>query len=226
MLTYQLAAMCGRYLPDGAWQLASKDAVRVVATVLIVLAYAAWYRRADKDALAPPRELLCGDRAAFVALAALCGAILQIASAAAVALVTEAPALGACEAPTDVSSALRLCSAVAVAPLCEEVVYRGVAFRLMDRVSPTALAALLTSIVFGLIHGDAISAAIACYVGFLLAITVARRRSLVPAIALHAAFNLTSFFAGYIPLSPAAALAITAPLGVLGIIVLLKGKKQ
>ena len=50
--------------------------------------------------------------------------------------------------------------------------------------------------------------------------------SLLPAIALHAAFNLTSFFAGYIPLSPAPVLGITAPLAVAGMIVLLKGKKK
>ena len=226
MAAYHFAATGARYLPDGAIGAAIGALIRLCAAALVVLAYVIWHRRAEKDSLPSPAELKNGDSSAITAIAALCGACLQLAAIAAVALATHSEGFGVREAPYDAASAIRLFSAVAVAPVCEELVYRGIAFRLMDRVSPTVVAALVTSLVFALTHGDAITAAVACYVSFFLAILVSRRRSLVPAIALHAAFNLTSFFTGYIPLSPAAALAIFAPLSAVGIIALVKGKKK
>lgn len=226
MAAYHLAATGTHYLPDGAAFAPLGAIIRAAATAIVVLAYVLWYRRSNEGVLPPPRELAEGDGAAVTAIAALVGVFLQFAAVALVALVTEAEGFGVREAPADAASAIRFFSAVAIAPVCEEVVYRGVAFRIMDRVSPTVVAALVTAIVFGLVHSDALSAAAACYIGFFLAILVSRRRSLVPAIALHAAFNLTSYFTGYVPISPAAALAVSAPLAAAGIIVLLKGKKK
>ena len=237
MLTYHIMAMGAHYLPDGALGAALGAVIRLASAALVVFAYAAWYRRSGESALPPPRELssgevtppprelASGDKTSIVAFAALCGVFLQFAAVAAVALITHSESFGVREAPGDPVSAIRFFGAVAVTPLCEEVVFRGVAFRLLDRVLPTALAALVSAVAFGLIHGDAVTAAVACCVGFLLAILVHRRGSLVPAIALHAAFNLTSYFTGYVPISPAAALAVCAPLGAAGIIALLKGKR-
>lgn len=172
------------------------------------------------------RALITSDRASYIALAALCGALLQLASASAAALALSADSVGVRAAFGDAATWMKHTSAVAVTPICEEIVYRGAAFRLLRRSAPTVTAAFFTAIAFGLIHADAISAAVACYVGFFAAIMYDKRGSLLPAIALHAAFNLTSFFAGYIPLSPAAVLGISAPLAVAGMIAILKGKKK
>lgn len=207
---------------------AAKSAVGAAVRLVCAGALIVLWKRAKLSTLASKGDerFFRPVRGAYIALCALCGALLQIVCACAVTLVLSAGQAGA---RFDFSSAeawTAMIAAVAVTPLCEETVFRGAALRLMRSASPFVVSALVTSILFGLIHNDALTAAIACYVGFLLAALSEKKGSLFPALALHASFNLTSFFCGYITIPPAIALAVSAPPAAVCIIFLLKGKKN
>ena len=177
-------------------------------------------RSPDRDLVSPRRALLPA-----VLLAAVCGIFAQLAASALGAVICGSDVPGERFDVTDASSWAALVSAVAVAPVFEELVFRGELFRIVSRRS--AIAALVgTTLAFALVHAGIAPKATALVFGLVLALVVLRRGSLFPAIAFHAAFKRTSFFAGYIPLTTAAALAVFAPLGAAGIYVLLKGKKN
>ena len=169
---------------------------------------------------------------ATLSLGAICGAFAQLAAAAIAALIEGSPTFGVCAVPEDAPAWAAFFSTVAVTPFCEELVFRGAIYRTLRKIVPLKtnfeFSVAFSGVVFSVIHVQtdgpvprftpAVIAALVC--GALLAVTVERRGSLAPAVAFHAAFNLTSFFAGYIPLPPVAAAAIFTPL-FLGAIILL-----
>jgi membrane protease YdiL (CAAX protease family) len=210
--------------PESAWRILVSSAVRLSFALALS---ALWQRRLYLlCAEGEDRRLFTSSGGADIALGALGGALLQIAASSAVALARDAETLGERADLSDFSSWVLILTAVAVAPVCEELVFRGAAFRLMRSAVPTLPSALICAVFFSLLHSDAISAAVAFYVGFLLALVVRRRASLAVAVAFHASFNLTSFFVGYLPQIPALWLALCASAALFCIIALLKGKKK
>lgn len=95
-----------------------------------------------------------------------------------------------------------LISTVIVAPITEELVFRGLIFTRLRQGMPQVLALLITCVVFGLLHGQPIWMAYAFLLGLLLNWVYIRYRSLLANIVLHVTFNLVGIWG--LPLNGAA----------------------
>ena len=89
-----------------------------------------------------------------------------------------------------VALALLALFAIVVAPLAEEVIFRGCIYRfLKSKLRPPA-AMLISASIFGLIHGNLMAFVPLTFVGFLLAYTYEKERNLLVPIFYHGLFNL------------------------------------
>ena len=77
-----------------------------------------------------------------------------------------------------------------VAPVVEELVFRGVAYTSLRNVMPRWLAAVLVSAAFGLMHGAVIWFCYTFVLSFAMIFVYEKVKSLWAPIALHMAFNL------------------------------------
>ena len=78
---------------------------------------------------------------------------------------------------------------VAVAPLVEEVTYRGIGFAAVRSAWGSRVAIVVTAVAFGLAHGLFVALPILTLFGLVLAVVRERTASLYPPILLHALFN-------------------------------------
>lgn len=86
-----------------------------------------------------------------------------------------------------------------IAPLLEELLFRKVMFGLLRRVIPVYLAALLVSVVFGVLHFNIPQGLYGFFFSFLLCeITVLYGTWIAPLI-VHAAANALALFMNYVP---------------------------
>jgi len=83
--------------------------------------------------------------------------------------------------------------AVIAAPIAEEILFRGLIFTRMARGSNLYIAAIISSIVFGVMHGTMIWAIYTFVVGAVLVWLFVKTRSLTASILAHFAFNGVSF---------------------------------
>ena len=79
-----------------------------------------------------------------------------------------------------------------IVPILEEVVFRGLMFSRLNRSMPTWLAIIITSAVFGLVHGQALWAVWAGLLGVIINIVRVKTGSLIPCIIIHIINNTTS----------------------------------
>jgi membrane protease YdiL (CAAX protease family) len=86
-----------------------------------------------------------------------------------------------------------LLNVVLMAPVLEEVLFRGLVFKSLSGGMPLIPALLLQSLVFGLLHGQIIWIGYATVLGIALSITKTRYASLYPCILLHLVFNGWSY---------------------------------
>ncbi|GAA5484820.1 CPBP family intramembrane glutamic endopeptidase [Haloferula sargassicola] len=85
---------------------------------------------------------------------------------------------------------LGIVSACMAAPIAEEILYRGVLFRSLANRLPVGVAALLSAVVFALVHFvPGTTLLLIGVVGFMTAMTYAASRTLLTAIVLHALYN-------------------------------------
>lgn len=87
------------------------------------------------------------------------------------------------------STLAALVVAVVVAPICEEVFFRGFVLAGLRRRMPVGSAILVSALIFGMAHADAGSFAPLVVIGLVLAVVRWRAESLWPGIALHALNN-------------------------------------
>ncbi len=80
---------------------------------------------------------------------------------------------------------------VLVAPIAEEIVFRGWLLKMLRRYGDVA-AVLFTSLAFGLMHGTLVQSAPAVFIGLLLGFIALKYRSIVPTILIHMATNAMS----------------------------------
>ena len=83
---------------------------------------------------------------------------------------------------------------VIVAPIVEEVVFRALAYTKLKRAMPTVVAAVLLSVVFGLIHGSLMQMVTIPFLGLVLVWVLERTKSLYAAILYHSVFNATAMW--------------------------------
>ena len=76
-----------------------------------------------------------------------------------------------------------------IVPIMEEIVFRGFMFSRLDKAMPTWLAVIITSVTFGLVHGQMIWALLATLTGVVLNIVRIKTGSIVPTIVMHMVNN-------------------------------------
>lgn len=76
-----------------------------------------------------------------------------------------------------------------VAPIVEELIFRGLVLTRFQKGMPTVVAAILSSLLFGLVHGQILWMSYAFVLGLILSFVFIRTKSLVSSILLHFAFN-------------------------------------
>ena len=79
---------------------------------------------------------------------------------------------------------------VIVAPLVEEILFRGVILSRLKRSWSVPLSIILSSLIFGVLHGQILWILYAAATGAVLGAVYVRYNSIVPTIALHFTFNL------------------------------------
>jgi membrane protease YdiL (CAAX protease family) len=78
---------------------------------------------------------------------------------------------------------------VVIAPLTEELLFRGLLLPALRPRLGAAGALVLTSVLFGVFHVEPIAAIVASVAGFVLGTLLVRCRSVLPCLAFHGAFN-------------------------------------
>ncbi|MFO0906816.1 MAG: type II CAAX endopeptidase family protein [Isosphaeraceae bacterium] len=83
--------------------------------------------------------------------------------------------------------------AVIIAPICEEIFFRGMIFNALKRILPMWAAIIIQATIFGLFHGrDAATLIPIGLAGIIFSLVYERKQRLTASIALHAACNLIS----------------------------------
>ncbi len=115
---------------------------------------------------------------------------------------------------SDCAAWISLLSAVIVAPIVEEVVLRGLFYSRLKRGMPMFAAMIISSWVFGLIHGAIIWMIYASLLGMLICWIYEKYRSLTAAILFHFGFNLCGFVLGYMATVPDIIVILSAVISV------------
>jgi CAAX protease family protein len=167
-----------------------------------VLVWIRFVNHGSLSALGFPRRPL-GDLAAGLgtgaAVIVLAGMVLALVRAVATGIMGHTPT-----DPQQVVSCVRGADLVylapvviLVAPICEEIFFRGFLFKGLRRRFSTWPAALISGAFFGLVHFGGLDFLLIipslCLVGVALALVYERRQSLLASIAAHATFNLVGF---------------------------------
>lgn len=106
---------------------------------------------------------------------------------------------------------------VIVAPIVEEVIFRGLIFSRLNRVMPGWLAVVLSAILFGVCHGQAVWMCYAFILGLILGTMTLRTGSIWPSVVTHFIFNLIGQLSSLLP-EPAATLVILVFLPLAGLV--------
>lgn len=93
---------------------------------------------------------------------------------------------------------IQILYAVIVAPIAEEIVFRGIAHDRLSKTMPVPLAALISSAAFAVIHGEIIAIIAAFICGYILALLYSRYKTVLVPIAFHIGFNLFAYTVSYL----------------------------
>lgn len=94
------------------------------------------------------------------------------------------------EATFSVISVLTL---VVGAPICEELIYRNMAITNMNKRLAPILSILISSAIFGVVHGSPIQMIYAGALGFLFGVLFVRTESIFPSLLAHSVFNAMGY---------------------------------
>lgn len=97
------------------------------------------------------------------------------------------------------SIALEIIYACIVAPLTEELLFRGFAMKSLSRVSQR-FAIIMSAFIFGLIHGNVTQFVVAFVLGIFMGYIDIKHNSLIPSIAIHVAMNTFASILNYLSL--------------------------
>lgn len=104
------------------------------------------------------------------------------------------------DAISESSRALYAVMTIIIAPICEEVLIRGIMFNHFKDIMPAAAAGILSSFVFALMHGSAIYIVIGMMFGLFVTLVYQMTGNLTGAIAVHCLYNFIAFFSEHISL--------------------------
>ena len=105
------------------------------------------------------------------------------------------------EASADIATGtvLGVISVAIVAPIAEELIFRGLVMNRLSRVMPGWLAVLLSAAVFGLCHGELVWFCYAFVLGAFFGFIDLRAGSILPSILGHVAFNAIGQMMSFVP---------------------------
>ena len=105
------------------------------------------------------------------------------------------------EASADIATGtvVGLISVAVVAPVVEELIFRGLTLNRLSRVMPGWLAVLLSAAVFGLCHGERVWFCYAFVLGMFFGFIDLRAGSILPSILSHVAFNAIGQIMSFVP---------------------------
>lgn len=106
---------------------------------------------------------------------------------------------GEASSSIDTGSVLGVISAAVVAPVAEELIFRGLVTNRLSRVMPGWLAVLLSAAVFGLCHGELVWFCYAFVLGALFGFIDLRAGSVLPSILGHVVFNAIGQIMTFVP---------------------------
>ena len=86
-----------------------------------------------------------------------------------------------------------------ISPVAEEVIFRGLMLTTLKKAMNPWVAIVLSSLVFGIVHGNPIGIIYATGMGILMGWIYHRTGSIVACSLFHMIYNLTSLFAVYVP---------------------------
>lgn len=104
----------------------------------------------------------------------------------------------------DAGALVVLLLALVVAPLAEEMLFRGLVYPLLRRRVGIVASVLVTTAVFGLLHGNVVQFAAALPLAVLLALVYERTRALWPCVVIHLGFNVVAMLVPPALLAPLA----------------------
>jgi len=87
-----------------------------------------------------------------------------------------------------------LISSMILAPIIEEIVYRGLIFKIISKASNPAIGIVISAMFFGFAHGNPLQGSYAFIVGLVLAYSYYKSNSIWVPIALHLAYNSAPIF--------------------------------
>ena len=90
------------------------------------------------------------------------------------------------------SIGIQVLSTVVIAPIVEELIFRGLVFSKIRRISNVKIAAVLSALLFGIYHGNWIQAPYAFLMGLAAAYVYEKYKNILAPILLHASANLFS----------------------------------
>lgn len=128
-------------------------------------------------------------------------------------------------APID-GSLMAWLTAVLMAPVLEEIVFRGLVYTRLKKGMPAIAAAIIASFAFGLCHGTAIWIIYATALGLVMTWIFEKYQSLTANIVFHVAFNAMGLVLNMIPESMAFVLWILFAVGIVGIVYGVKQMKK
>lgn len=88
---------------------------------------------------------------------------------------------------------------VLVAPIAEELIFRGVILHKTNKVIPFVGANILQALLFGIYHGNIVQGIYAFILGLLFGMVHHRFNTIVAPIALHMIVNASAFIVGFVP---------------------------
>lgn len=85
-----------------------------------------------------------------------------------------------------------------LAPIGEEIIFRGLTYRMMRRAIPWQVALIIQAVLFGVYHFNIVQGTYAALLGLVLGYLAYRYDSVLPGILLHIAINSSSYVVGYL----------------------------
>lgn len=121
-------------------------------------------------------------------------------------------------------------SNIIVGPVVEEVVFRGLMSTRLRKAMPTVVAVLITSVLFGVMHGHILWAAYATLLGILFSITAIKCKSTLASIVVHMIVNTMGTvlaYSGWIPTTMAyAVMCGVGAISLIAVLIMLYKKQE
>ncbi len=103
-----------------------------------------------------------------------------------------------------------LCLLVFIAPITEELIFRGIILRKASRALPFIGANLLQAMLFGIYHMNIIQGIYAAVLGFILGLVCHKFKTIIASMLLHMIINSSSFLLYFLPENKLSTLIIAA----------------